>query len=185
MNLVELVLAVHRHLHDGLISHAFGGALALAYVADPRGTADIDLNVFAPPAEIDPALSVLARLDLHPEHDRDQWLASAGIRLRSAALPFPVDVFPSLDARYAEVERRVVWHPFGPEETLLPFLSAEDLTMFKLSFGRDRDWVDLRAIAAARPDLDIDYIEAQLVGLRGPSMYPRLARLRALVRGPR
>ena len=28
--------------------HAFGGALALAYYAEPRATIDIDLNVFVP-----------------------------------------------------------------------------------------------------------------------------------------
>lgn len=59
---------------------------------------------------------------------------------------------------------------------------AEDLTVFKLSFGRDKDWVDIRGIAAAAPDLDVAYIEDQLVGLRGPLMHPRIARLRSLIR---
>ncbi len=76
----------------------------------------------------------------------------------------------------------MVEHPFGPDRRLLPFLSAEDLTLFKLSFGRPKDWVDVTAIAGDRPDLDVDYIERQLVELRGPSMYPRLARLRSLLR---
>ena len=91
-------------------------------------------------------------------------------------------MFPSLDGRYDEVERRCVNHPFGPERLVLPFLSVEDLAVFKLSFGRDKDWVDLRAIARVRPGIDIDYIERQLVGLRGPGMHPRVVRLRALVR---
>jgi len=56
--------------------------------------------------------------------------------------------------------------------------------VFKLSFGRPQDWVDLRAIAAARPKLDIEYIDEQVVGLRGPTMYPRVARLRGYLRGP-
>ena len=30
------------------IPHAFGGALALAYYAEPRATIDIDLNLFIP-----------------------------------------------------------------------------------------------------------------------------------------
>jgi len=66
---------------------------------------------------------------------------------------------------------------------VLPFLSAEDLSVFKLSSARPQDWVDLRAIAAARPDLDVDYVERQLVGLRGPTMYARVARLRSFLRG--
>jgi hypothetical protein len=93
-----------------------------------------------------------------------------------------VDVFPSLDDRYDEIARRVVRHRFGPNGEVLPFLSAEDLCVFKLSFGRPQDWVDLTAMAAARPSLDIEYIEEQAVGLRGPTMYPRVARLRGLLR---
>ena len=66
---------------------------------------------------------------------------------------------------------------------MLPFLSAEDLCVFKLSFGRPQDWVDLQAIARARTDLDIEVVEELLVALRGPTMYPRVARLRAFARG--
>ena len=69
-----------------------------------------------------------------------------------------------------------------PGGDVLPFLSAEDLAMFKLMFGRPQDWVDLRAIARARPTLDVEYIERQVVSLRGPTMYPRVARLRGYLR---
>ena len=37
MDLVELIVAVHDRLEARHIRHAFGGALALAYVAQPRG----------------------------------------------------------------------------------------------------------------------------------------------------
>jgi len=185
LSLVELVVEVHRVLLAAGQAHAFGGALALAYVAEPRGTVDVDVNVFAPASEIDVVLGLFAPLGLTPERSRDDWLPIAGIRLRRERDPYPVDVFPSLDARYEEIERRCVNHPFGPERLVLPFLSAEDLALFKLSFGRDKDWVDLRAMAQARPLIDVDYIERQLVGLRGPSMYPRVARLRTLVRDAR
>ncbi|CAN5797037.1 hypothetical protein BH23ACT1_BH23ACT1_02790 [soil metagenome] len=182
MTLVELVLEVHRHLDGAATSHAFGGALALAYVAEPRGTVDIDVNIFSPLAEIDTVLQVFAAIDLRPERSREEWVPLAGVRLRRDADPFPVDVFPSLGEGYAEIERRCERHPFGLGEDQLPFLSAEDLTVFKLSFGRAKDWVDIRGIATAEPNLDVAYIEAQLVGLRGPLMHPRIARLRSLLR---
>lgn len=182
MSLIDLVVTVHDRLDRAGAAHAFGGALALAYVAEPRGTVDIDVNVFAPLDEIDGALDALAAVGLVPELERTDWLPIAGIRLRHPADPFPVDVFPSLDPAYGLIEARVVEQPFGPARRLLPFLSAEDLTLFKLSFGRPKDWVDVTAIARGRPDLDVDYIERQLVELRGPAMYPRLARLRALLR---
>lgn len=182
MSLIDLVVTVHGRLAEAAVPHAFGGALALAYVAEPRGTVDIDVNVFAPVEEIDVALAALAPVGLLPEQDRADWLPIAGIRLREQAEPFPVDVFPALDPAYQAIQDRVVEHPFGPGAALLPFLSAEDLTLFKLSFGRPKDWVDITAIATAAPDLDVDYIERQLVHLRGPSMYPRVARLRSLLR---
>lgn len=183
MSLVELVLSVHSTLDDHSVRHAFGGALALGYIAEPRGTVDVDVNVFAPVADLDAVLAPFADLDLRPERSRDDWLPAAGIRLRSPTHPYPVDVFPSLDAeRYADVERRVVQHPFGAVEELVPFLSAEDLTVFKLSFGRDKDWVDLRNIVESTSALDLDYIEQQLLALRGPHMHPRLARLRRMAR---
>jgi hypothetical protein len=182
VSLIDLVVTVHDRLEQARVAHAFGGALALAYVAEPRGTVDIDVNVFSPFHEIDAALAALASAGLVPEQDRQDWLPIAGIRLRGPSEPFPVDVFPSLDPAYDAIRDRVVEHPFGPEAKRLPFLSAEDLTLFKLSFGRAKDWVDLTGIAAASPDLDVEYVERQLVTLRGPSMYPRVARLRSLLR---
>lgn len=180
MSLVERVLEVHRHLGEKGVPHAFGGALALAYVAEPRGTVDIDLNIFVPSTEIDAVLEVFSDLDLRPELRRQDWIPLAGIRLRRRADPIPVDLFLSLDDRYAEIERRCVVHPFGPAGDRLLFLSAEDLTLFKLSFGRAKDWVDIANMVTAYPDLDVTYIGHQLVGLRGPQMHPRIARLRKL-----
>lgn len=182
MSLIDLVVDVHDQLDEAGFAHAFGGALALAYVAEPRGTVDVDVNVFAPTSEVDAVLAALAAAGLQPEGDRSDWLPAAGIRLRRENDPFPVDLFPSLDAAYDEISERVVDHPFGPGRQLLPFLSAEDLALFKLSFGRAKDWVDLSAMATAVPTLDVDYVERQLLVLRGPSMYPRLARLRSMLR---
>ena len=44
LSLPERILALERALVA--VPHAFGGALALAYYAEPRATIDIDLNVF-------------------------------------------------------------------------------------------------------------------------------------------
>ncbi len=182
MGLVDLIIAVHRHLDEAGVSHAFGGALALAYVAEPRGTVDIDVNVFLPPTSLDRVVKALARLGLRPEEGpADDQPPIAGIRFEHAEDPFPVDVFPALDERYREIEGRRVQRPFGRGDDVLPFLGAEDLCLFKLSYGRPKDWVDLAAVATARPDLDVEIIEELLVALGGPSMYPRLARLRSLL----
>lgn len=183
MELVELIVAVHDHLDLARIPHAFGGALALGYIASPRGTVDIDVNVFLPPSGLDDVSTALAPLGLSRHQPSDADLPIAGIRFEHPHDPFPVDVFPSLDERYEEIRRRCVHHEFGRGARVLPFLSAEDLCGFKLSFGRPQDWVDLQAIASARTDLDVEVVEELLVALRGPTMYPRVARLRSFARG--
>jgi hypothetical protein len=182
MDFLDLIVAVHDHLDDAGVRHAFGGALALAYVADPRGTVDIDVNVFLPPDALEPVIQAMDRLGYHPTLPPEQQVPIAGIRFAHGIEPFPVDVFPSLDERYRHADRRSVRHPFGPAGRRLPFLSAEDICVFKLSFGRGKDWVDLAAIVDAGTPLDLEYVEEQLVALRGPTMYPEVAKLRALVR---
>jgi hypothetical protein len=187
MDFVDLIVAVHDHLDAAGLPHAFGGALALGYVATPRGTVDIDVNVFVAPTSLDRIVDALAPLRYRlgdPEEAGEEGDGFGGVRLLHEVEPFPLDVFPSLDDRYRDVEARVVRHPFGRAGAILPFLSAEDLCAFKLSFGRPQDWVDLQAVAAARPDLDIEYLEELVVALRGPTMYPRVARLRGFLRRP-
>jgi hypothetical protein len=185
VSFVDFVVEIHLTLARAGLPHAFGGALALAYVAEPRGTVDVDVNVFSPVADIDTVLGVFGEIALFPEEERARWVPIAGIRLRREEGPYPVDLFASLDDRYAEIATRTVTHPFGPANIALPFLSPEDLVVFKLSFGREKDWVDLRSIASSPRDLDADYVERQLIGLRGPGMYPKVTRFRRLLREER
>jgi hypothetical protein len=42
----EDVIGVHDALDAAQVTHGFGGALALGFYAEPRLTADIDVNVF-------------------------------------------------------------------------------------------------------------------------------------------
>ena len=49
-------LRLHAGLESGGIPHAFGGAIALAdWTLEPRGTRDIDVNLFVPAAPPAPA----------------------------------------------------------------------------------------------------------------------------------
>ena len=181
-DIAAVVYEVHSHFdHDG-VDHAFGGALALAYYVEPRGTVDVDVNVFVPFASAAAVVSGLEPVGFRPERPAVGWLPAAGVRLDRRTDRARLNLFFSLDARYEEMARRKKRFPFGQQRRELPFLSAEDLAVFKLSFGRDKDWVDLRMLVTAQPGLDLDYVERQLLGLRGPTMYPRLARLRMMAR---
>lgn len=185
MSIIDAVLEVHAVLSRATAAaHAFGGALALAYYAEPRATVDIDVNVFGPDVDEARLMEELASVGYAPEAGADRGAPIAGRRLRRASDPFPLDLFLPLGPGYDEIRSRVRQWPFGPHRIALPFLSAEDLAVFKLSFGRDKDWVDLRQIRRSGLALDLDYIERQAVELRGPTMYPRLARLRSLFEDP-
>ena len=175
-------MAIHHHLAALEIRHAFGGALALAYYAEPRGTIDVDVNVFVSFESAEEIVQSIEELGFVPERPSEDWVPVAGVRLVRGGEPPLLDLFFSLDERYDEIARRVRHFPFGSDGLELPFLSAEDLVLFKLSFGRDKDWVDLQSLVTSSSELDVEYIERQLVGLRGPTMYPRLARLRRLIR---
>jgi len=177
----DLVLTVDRCLCDAGIDHAFGGAIALSYYADPRATQDADINIFLPFERAAAVVGTLSEVGLEPELSAAEWSPSGGIRLAPVAGgAFRVDLFLSIDERYATIARRARRVPFGSPPSEILILSLEDLVLFKLSFGRGKDWVDIGQIASAGFEPDLDYIEEQLIGLRGPALYPRLARARAL-----
>ena len=60
MILAERLLAIHEALDRAGVEHAFGGAIALAYwTEEPRGTRDIDINIFVAPEDCEAVLSQL------------------------------------------------------------------------------------------------------------------------------
>ena len=182
MNLTDLVEQAHGLLDQLGIAHAFGGALALGYRSTPRGTGDVDINVFVPFDDGPRVVTAFERLGFRPESDPQDWTPLAGVRLVQEDGWALLDLFFSVDPAYEQVARRSTMEPFGPARILIPVLSAEDLIVFKLSFGRTKDWVDLQTLAEARDDLDLDLIEDVLIALRGPTYYPRVARFRKMVR---
>jgi hypothetical protein len=182
VNLVGLVGEMHEFLDRLEIAHAFGGALALAYYADPRGTMDIDVNIFVGFGSAESVVDAMGELQLQAETASSEWLPVAGIRLTRRSDGATVDLFFSIDeTAYTEIRDRIQRFPFADRPDV-PFLSAEDLVMFKISFNRAKDWVDIRNLVEHTPNLDINYIERQIISLRGPTMYPRLAVLRDAAR---
>jgi hypothetical protein len=180
MDVVGLALDVHGALDGGGVAHAFGGALAFGYYAETRATVDVDVSVFVDLADVEPVVELLRPVGLERAHPAGDGMPIAGIQLRRDGHD-RCDVFPDLDRRYAEIRARCRTFPFGPDAVELPFLDVQDVVMFKLSFGRPKDWVDLQSLVAYNPDLDVAAIEDLLLDLRGPAMHPRLARLRAMV----
>jgi hypothetical protein len=143
------VSAIDRSLVD--VPHAFGGALALAYYAEPRATIDIDLNVF---------------VGVDRVHDVVEPFSSIGVSMAGAidlirrdgqARVFwdetPVDLFFAYDAFHeaAAAKRRLV--PFA--DATIPILAVEHLVVCKVIFNLPKDWIDIEAILAVGTPIDL------------------------------
>jgi Nucleotidyl transferase AbiEii toxin, Type IV TA system len=148
----DLLLSVHESLDRGRIPHAFGGAIALGYCTlEPRGTRDLDVNVFVGPERAKEVLASLPETIEVSGLRLEQLERDGQSRLRSGATPVDIflDVLPFHD-HVAEHVRRV---PF--EGHTIPILSCTALAVFKAMFARPRDWVDIEAMVEARA-IDLD-----------------------------
>jgi len=146
MTLPEKLVAIHRALSAARLPHAFGGAIALAYATlDPRGTSDIDVNIFTPAASAALVLPALPDQVAVPD-DLAARIARDG-QARTWWGETPVDLFfdtVELHAR-AAANRRIV--PFAGAE--IPVLGPLELAVFKAMFDRTKDWADIEAMFAA------------------------------------
>jgi hypothetical protein len=146
LTLAERVLALHRAFAAKGIDHAFGGAIALAYwTEEPRGTRDIDVNLFTPAADPKPALDALPGGVSQPPGTAEQIERDGQIRLWWDQTP--VDLFFDYAPihRDAARERRTVVF----EGVRIPVLGPLELAAFKAMFGRGRDWGDIEEMFAA------------------------------------
>ena len=173
--LLDKVLALHAALDLGQVPHAFGGALALAlHVEQPRGTADIDVNISLP---TDRAAEVLDALPDDVAHDAAsiQSVERDGqVRLWWGRTP--LDLFFPQHLLHQVVAGRTVIMPLG--DGAIPVLSATDLTVFKALFDRTKDWADIEEMVAfGSPDVPeaLAWLEA-IVGADDP----RVAKLRGV-----
>jgi hypothetical protein len=173
-SLVGRVLALCDALERSGTPYALGGALALAYSTnEPRGTRDIDVNVFVSSAD---AATVFAAMPAGVASSvADQTLARQHDQVRLWWDDTPIDVFFAADQFHLDVASRCRTVPF--EGRTIRVLGAEDLAVFKAMFDRTKDWADIEAMAESRA-VDLALAADRLSGLLGDD--PRVARLRSL-----
>lgn len=177
MTLAERLLAIHESLTSGGVDHAFGGAIALAYwTLDPRGTSDIDVNVFTPADRCRSALAALPEGVAYDEGKIEAILRDGQTRLWWDGTP--IDLFFDYLELHAEAARHRRMVPFAGAE--IPVLGPVVLAVFKAMFDRTRDWADIEAMLVAQT-LDVDAVQEDLGRLVGRDD-PRLDRLATAVR---
>jgi hypothetical protein len=163
LTLAERVLAIETAL--AAVPHAFGGALALAYYAEPRATVDIDLNVFLPAERFLEVAEPLDQLGAEADRPAIAALVKRDGQARVMWDATPIDLFFSYDPFHDAAARARKVVPFG--DRTIPILAAEHLIVAKVVFNRPRDWVDIDAILTS--DTEIDPVEivrwvARIVG---------------------
>lgn len=171
-SLVDRVCEIAESLDAAGIRWALGGALALAYATEePRGTRDIDLNVFVPAAE---AARVFAALPADISHGQaDELAAVADDQVRLWWDDTPIDVFFNVHEFHDGVAERCRTVPFAGRDVRV--LAPDDLAVFKALFDRPRDWVDIDEMVACGA-LDRETASRSLAVIVGLDD-PRVARL--------
>ena len=173
--LAEKIVALHRALDAAELPHAFGGALALAWCTQqPRGTADIDVNVFMPTTAVSTVRAALPEAVAWTAANTRQLERDGQTRLFWDATP--VDVFLNTTEYHESAVARVSLEPFAGE--MVPFLSCFDLAVFKAFFDRRRDWADLDDMLATGT-LDVDAVIDTLTRYLGADDV-RITKLREL-----
>jgi hypothetical protein len=162
----EAAKSIAEALEAAGTAYAIGGALALAVAGVPRGTADVDVNVFVPLEQTEMVIDALQRVGIQIDK------AAALERTRRDGMfvgrwdGMRIDVFlPSIPFSHEAERTRVKltddsgWSGW--------FLSAEALAVFKLLFFRGKDVVDLERLVAVREELDHAFVRRWIVDMMG------------------
>jgi hypothetical protein len=173
--LVDKLFAIHDALTEAGIAHAFGGAIALAYcVEEPRGTRDLDVNIFVAASQAEAVLASLPTGVKVGKEDIAKVKRDGQARLDWDGTP--IDVFLNSIPLHDAVAASVVWVRLEGRD--VPVLDCASLAIFKAFFNRTKDWADLEAIALATPE-DIETAATTIAELVGKDD-PAVARLESL-----
>ena len=175
MLFTELIFATHKALDDAGLEHAFGGALALMhYVAEPRTTWDVDVNISVSRENADVVVAALSGIVQATEEQVALLKRDGQVRLLVGR--YPLDIFLAEHEFHDEMRMMSSMRPFGDRE--LPYISATHLTVLKAMFNRSKDWVDIESMLR-HGSVDVQRAIGWLVTLQGPDEEAP-ARIRAM-----
>jgi hypothetical protein len=151
---------------DG-IEYAIGGALALGVWGVPRATKDVDISVFVDPERLEGVADVYERAGVMFEREAARKAVARTGLFRGLLGKIAIDTFISLHPHFLEMQQRRQ-RVRTPDGDFLYFITAEDLAVLKLVFGRDKDLVDLERLFAVRK-LDVDHVRRWLAKMPVPA----------------
>jgi len=166
MNAPDAAAWLADRLDEDGIDYAIGGALALVAWGAPRATADVDISVFVDTPELHRVIGALERAGVMVPADAAKEIERIGM-FRGQLGRTPIDVFLSAHPhQHAMRESRCLMELTEGVERW--FVSAEDLVVLKVIYGRPKDDIDLQRLLAVRTDLDLDYVEGWLTKMVPP-----------------
>lgn len=181
MSVFSIAERIAGCLDEDHLDYAIGGALALSVWALPRDTSDVDLSIFARSDELARVFDALERAGVMIDRS-DATKAQARIRMFTCrAGKTLVDVFIGEHPHFAEMHRNRQQVKSPTSDLMLWFISADDLCVTKLMFGRAKDVPDLEHLFARKPSPNVDYIRSWLTKIL-PAGDRRLALLDDLER---
>jgi hypothetical protein len=163
-SLPEKVVAIHEGFREAKIPHAIGGALALAYYAEPRATIDVDVNVFVSAERWREVVEVLTSLGVDASELDPASLERDG-QCRLWWGDNPVDLFFANEEIHDEMPDAVRRVPFA--NTTIPVLGPEHLAVCKAMFDRPKDWLDIEQMLVSADGFDVSEVERWLTRMVG------------------
>jgi hypothetical protein len=140
------------------VRHLVIGGLAVGVIGEARTTGDVDVIGYA---SDDEALALITKaseagFEVQPELERERLRATGTLRFRHGAFQLDV-ILASLPFEDAADARAVSKRLFG---RLVRFPTPEDLIIFKVLAGRDKDTLDAVGVARRHlATLDRRYID--------------------------
>jgi hypothetical protein len=177
LRLDEKVIAIDEALAAAGVAHAFGGAIALGFYAEPRATYDIDVNIFVPADRSGAVLSTLVSLGV------DITGGGAAIDRADQCRVYwdltPVDLFFSGMAFHEAMSRAVRTVDYGDHR--MRIIAPEHLMVCKALFDRHKDWLDIEQMLVTVEDLRVAEVRRWMTEIAGADD-ARTRRLDALIR---
>lgn len=158
--------------------YALGGAIALGFWAEARGTLDVDVTLYLSLDDSAGCLQLLEKIGCEVDHTRALNMLNEHNFCQVQLLGMRLDVFLPMSPFYevAKARRREV--PIGNRTAYI--WDAETLCVFKMMFFRQKDLVDVQSILRSQGNsLDRAWIEKSLLDLYG-GRDPRSSRWREL-----
>ena len=138
------------------------GGVAVGLLSNPRATADIDALVLAPGDDPEEILSIAARFQIQPriqdviEFARTRRVLVLEHTPSGVPIDFSLGLLPYEEAAIGRaLEMRF-------EGVTLRIATPEDMVVMKAIAGRLRDIGDINLLAQMYPQLDMEYIRANL-----------------------